>query len=43
MFNFDLRPLIVFGAIGLVASLLAVIVGVPWLIYYLWTHLAWLP
>lgn len=38
----DLRPVVVMAIVGLVATALAVLIGLPWLIYYLWTHIQWI-
>lgn len=36
------QALLLFGVIGIVVCVLAVLIGVPWLLYWLWTHLQWI-
>lgn len=42
MWNFpDLRGLVVFAFIGIAAVALLLLVGLPLLIWWLWSHLVW--
>lgn len=38
----DANAMVTFMLIGIAASAIGLFVGVPWLIYFLWTHLAWI-
>ena len=41
MFNFNLGPIIFLGIFGAIVLILLIIIGIPWLIWYLIQHLTW--